>query len=457
MGLFDLFRKSEWTKLKDFPPSVLQDIAYIVAFDSLIKFSVSDGIRKLEEQKVVFSSSLYSSLFKAISDENMNHELHLALLSTGVGKEFSEISWNHLPSFRVVGFLGILAMCEYRNSEQLIAQSDLTKSGYSARSDEARSQILVLAAKQGGVENLDLARNFDSDVFLDFWLNIRKTIFADIQLIVAAEKPGLTIFVKKAFENLSPSRKEIILLFANTLSKNKIIPQQVQEVRKIPPASYNLADSQKESPFKYIPYPKLVYAMQDISKKIDKFISNMSIKEYELRRIIGAKNGATNAMINNIIELDINIASYCLITSAVLSKEPSFIGCGVWKKLTEVFENKNRSLIFTAAQALTSGVIGDVHANRSADASEKASLALNLIRDIRKSPNNFVASQGSDISRLSALLGGTLVLKHVLNHPRFGIVLGRFLIESLNSLSPILDEMKSGELLTWDQQKKLSV
>jgi hypothetical protein len=457
MGLFDLFRKSEWRKLKSFPLSVQQDISYLVTFDSLIKVAVSGGIRRLEEQQAVCSSSSYSRLCKALSDENMNHELHLALLSTGIGKEFSEISWSHLPPFRVVGFLGILAMCEYRNSEQLIAQSDLTNSGYSTRPDEARSQLLVFAAKQGGVENLEEARSFDSDIFLDFWLNIRKTIFADIQLNVAAEKTGLSLAIKERFENLSPSRKEIILILANTLSKNNNDLQPNQAERNISPASYNLSDNQRESPFKYVPYPKLVYAMQDISAKFDHFITNISIKEYELRRIIGARNDTANVLIKKIIELDVNTAAYCIVTAAVTMQEPDFAGCGVWKKLTESFENKNKSLIFVAAQALTSGMIGETHANRSADVSEKASLALNLIRDIRKSPKNYVMAKGNEMSRLSVLLAGTLVLKHVLNHPRFGIILGRFLIESLNSLNPILDEIKSGELLTWDQQKKLSV
>ena len=46
MGLFDLFRKSEWRKLHAYPPGVQQDIAYLVSLDSFIETAIASAIRQ---------------------------------------------------------------------------------------------------------------------------------------------------------------------------------------------------------------------------------------------------------------------------------------------------------------------------------------------------------------------------------------------------------------------------
>jgi hypothetical protein len=455
MGLFDLFQNSEWKKLKTFPATVQQDIAYLIALDSLVKAAVANRVGQLQEQKPVGSSGIRARFCKSLSEEDLIHEIQLAALSTGIGKEFSAVHWNFLPPFRAVSILGILAMCEYRNAEQLSTENDLKHSGYSAYPDEARTQLLVLVANKESVDELDQVRVFDAELFRDFWLNLRKTIFVDLQLNVASEPPGLSLTTKERFEKLSAPRKEILLLFAESLSKKKPNLEPKQGQPKSAPTPFNLAQSQKEHPFKYVPYPKLIHVMRELPPRIEHFFRQLSIDDYELRRIIGAKRDATTALLTELISLDADTAAYCIIVAAVTTRERGFAGCGVWKKLTEAVESKNRARFCVAAQAMATGIIGDAQNDLADSDSKIASLALNLAQEMRRSPGNYLNASGDDVSRLSNLLAGTMVLKHVLNHPRFGKTFSTFNIELFNSLDPILEEIKSGELLTWDQQEKL--
>jgi hypothetical protein len=457
MGLSDLFRKSEWKELKAFPTAVQQEIAYLLAFDSLVKAVVANGVRRLRAQNPVGSSGIRARFCESLSEDNLIHEIQLAALSTGVGKELSAVHWSFLPPFRPVSILGILAMCEYRNAEQLSIENDLKHSGYSAYPDEARTQLLVLVANKEGIDDLDQVRAFDIEVFRDFWIDLRRTIFIDLQLNVASEPPGLSLTTKERFEKLSAPRKEILLLFAESLSKKKPNSEPKQVQPKSAPAPFNLAHNQKEHPFKYVPYPKLIHVMRDLSPRIEQFFRQLSIDDYELRRLIGAKRDATNELLTELIRLDADTAGYCIVVAAVTTRERDFSGCGVWKKLTEAVESKNMVRFGVAAQAMATGIIGDAQSDLDASDSKRTSLALNLVQEIRRSPQNYLKASGDDVSRLSSLLAGTMVLKHVLNHPRFGTTLSKYLIESINSLDPILEEIKSGELLTWDQQEKLDI
>lgn len=455
MGLFDLFQKSDWKKLNAFPVPIQLDIGNLIALDAIIKAVVANGARRLLEQCAPNSPAVYLRMCKALSEQQLTHELQLAVLSTGVGKEFSTIPWSHLPPANAVSFLGILAMCEYRNSEQLIIENELRHSGYSIDPDDARTQLLILMANQASIEDLDPVRDFDSDLFHDFWLELRKTIFANIELSITPDRSGLSTTTKERFGLLSTPRKQILLLLADSLSKKKKNAETKPEPPKSASAPFNLEQSQKDHPFKYVPYHKLVRVMQGLPPKFERYLKSLSIEEYELRRIVGATNDAPGRLIQSLIEMDSNTAAYCIVAAAVMLREPGFAGCGVWKKLTEAFETQNKGNYFSAAQAMTTGSLGESNADANADTSKIASLALNLMQEIRKSPGKFTKSNGDDMSRLSALLAGTLVFKHILNSPRFGKPFAVFLIDSINSIGPVLDEIESGELLTWDQQEKL--
>ena len=449
MGLSDLFRKSEWKNLQKFPAGVQHDIASLISLDSLVKTAVANGISLGQEPFGRAKTDLRARLCQRLGEPETAHEIQLAVLSTGVGKEFASIRWNFLPAFRGVSILGILAMCEYRNAEQLIVENDIKHSGYSADPDEARTQLLVLLARKERIEDLDQLRVFDHEVFRDFWLDLRKTIFVDLQLNVQSEPPGLSLTVKERFERLSSPRKQILLLLADSLFK---------KVQKAEPAPFNLKQNQREHPFKYVPYTKLIYVMHGLAPRVEHFVSQLPIDDYELRRIVGASRDAPKLLLAELLTLDADTAAYCMVVASVMKDEPDFASCGVWKKLTEAFERKNMKLFGVAAQARVTGMIGDTLGDAEAvDFSKSASLALNMVQDIRHSARNYLKSTGDGNSRISVLLAGTMVLKHVLNHPRFGKTLAKFIIESFASLEPVLGEIKFGELITWAEQEKLTI
>lgn len=457
MSIFDLFRKSEWNKLQTFTEGVQRDVGNLIALDSMSKAAVSEQVSRLQEAPANQSIGTYSDLVGALSEQRIMQEIRLAILSTGVGKEFTALTWNCLPPARAVGFLGILAMCEYRNSEQLTVQNDLKHSGYSAHPDEARTQLIVLLANHLSISELNRVRQFDNDVFRKFWLALRKTLFIDIQLASIGERSGLPLGTKERFAGLSAPRKQIVLLFAEALAKNEPNGRENAATPKKPAAKFDLARSQAEHPFKYVPYTKLIYQMQALSREIALNFSSLEIQESELTRMIGAEGSIPSTTVAKLVELDSDIAAYCMTVAAVMSHETTFVGCGVWKKLTEFFEAGNQGRMAVAALTKISRLPQRSDTDLAALQKRAASLALTMQQEIRQSATNYRQAGRNDKLRLEALLAGTQVLKHVLKNPRYGRALEKHLRALFVALDPKLVEIKSGELLIWDQQKLLVV
>lgn len=455
MDLFDLFQKSEWRKLQAYPRGVQQDIAYLVSLDSLIKTAVASAISQTCTTEKAGLSSAAEAFCTALAGKSLASELHLGVLATGVGKEFAKLKWAYLPPARAVSVLGILAMCEFRNSEQLIVQNDLKYSGYSNDPDEARAQYLVLVAQTADVGDLDEVKTFEDMVFLDSWSNLRKTVFQDIQLNVNSESPGLSAAIKDRFERLSQPRQETLLLLADSLSKQKPNSETAPSAPPKAAAPFNLEQSKKDHPFWYVPFPKLVTTMDKVSPHVLHFFKTLSIDDYELRRVAGAKDFVPSVVLHGLAVFDADILAYCIVVAAVMKAEPDFVRCGVWKKITQTFEKRNMAQFHLAAQAQVNGMLGDAKINLEIDDPKKSSLGLNLMQEIRKAPINYTKAPGDQQANLHLLLAGTLILRHVLNHPRYGSALSAFVIDRLASLEPVLEEFKNGELLAWDQQKEL--
>ena len=88
-------------------------------------------------------------------------------------------------------------------------------------------------------------------------------------------------------------------------------------------------------------------------------------------------------------------------------------------------------------------------------------MATKLFGDLNPQPTltylaNYIKAGGDEQARVQVLLAGTMIFRHVLNHPRYGKSLLPYVIKSFAALAPILDEIKNGELLTWSEQEKLS-
>jgi hypothetical protein len=222
----------------------------------------------------------------------------------------------------------MILACESRNNERLLVQDAQKFFGYSGDPDEARTQLLVLMANHIDVDELDHIRVFDSEVFRDFWVKLRKTVFVDMQFNVVSGQPGLSPAIKKRFAELSNPRKEFVLRLAESLSKK----ESNAEAPEVTSKPFSLAQHQKEHPFLFVPYPKLINVMRGVIPRVLNFFKQLSIDEYELRRIIGAKSDVS---LSELFELDAETAAYCIVVAAVMSRDPKFANCGVFKKLAE--------------------------------------------------------------------------------------------------------------------------
>ena len=143
---------------------------------------------------------------------------------------------------------------------------------------------------------------------------------------------------------------------------------------------FDLAQKQKEQPFLFVPFPKLINVMRGvILPRVLNFLKQLPIDEYEFRRIIGAKSGVS---LSELFDLDAETAAYCIVVAAVARRETDFVGCGVWQKLIEVYQNKNRMKLAAVAQAMASGKIGHEQVTLESNDPKRASLLLNLIQKI---------------------------------------------------------------------------
>lgn len=459
MSLFDLFRKSEWSKLIAFPQAVQQDIACILAFEFHIRATITNSIAQDFGRDLSSMSNEQRKLTQSIkSNQNFIRELYLAVLTTGVGKIFPSVTLQYLPPEKLVHVLGILTMCEYRNSEQKIVQNDLQYSGYSIEQDEARVQYLVMIADALKIVNLDEIKRFDNDYFFDFWSKLRGLVYIECQNSVATDLAAFSETLKPRFNSLSNSRKETLVILADSLShKQQKSLAKISEPAK-PIAPFDPEVHKKEHPFLYVPYPKLVRLMDEVSVTLLTNYKNLPIDEYELRRLIEAKDSVPTSLLSSMTKFDSEVLAYAIVVASIVPNEEKFVGAGVWKRITEVLEKRNLTQFQRIAEAQCNGMLGDAKIDIENTDPQNLSLGLNLLMVCRKAPSEYVNSSLARRSEnLPVLFSGTVIFRHVLNHPKYGKLLASSVKAIFQSIAPKLDEMTKGELLNAEQQKQLTL
>lgn len=461
MSLFNLFKKSEWSKLKEFDPNVQQDIAYLIALDALVKYGVRNAVDKFVESINSTNDETKKALCSQLVKQDFVNELELALLSTGVGKVFPEIGWNKVGRETVVKLLGILVMCQFRNHEQLTVENDITKSGFSYISNEARAQFLILLSNAARVEDAGAIKLFDIEHFKEFWLELKKLVFVSLQKNVAAEARGLTSVVRERFETLSKPRQETLLLLAGSLTKKSNNSATARPQNNTPSATPSPAapfDAEKhklEHPYLYIPHPKVSRLIADLNKKALNDFKSLGVDEYELRRVADLKNEIPSAMLGMIIFFDLAVLSYCATVAVIQSKEPKFVGCGVWKAVTEKFQKEN-ILQFSLMAGFKSNGMLDVGAITPGGHAANPAAGLDLVNLIRGSAREFLQSGADSVSRLKVLTKGTVAICGLLSHPKYSASVVKFVDLLFIEIEQVTTELSKGELLAWDKQKELT-
>lgn len=460
MNLLNLFKKSDWTKLKSHSVGVQEDISCLIAFDFLIKSSLSNNTRRFLDSFTRHDEDEFRLLHESLAKKELIAELLLAVLSTGVGKVFNEIKWNKVVPDTTVKLLGILSMCEFRNNEQLTTDNDIKKSGYSFVSNEARSQFLVLLANDAGIKNLESLKQFDSKFFSSYWLETRNFIFNQLQHNICAETKGFTSVVRERFDKLSKARKETLLILADSLERNKSVSEQKVEAANInvepqkPSAPFNAELHKLEHPYLYVPHTKISKLMNDCTLEILDEFNEMTVNTYEFRRLSGLKDDVPDLMLNMILMFDATVLSYCTLVSVIQSQEPQFVGSGVWKVLTEKFKLINITQFAFMAGFKKNGMVSPEALNPTLP-KDGVSSGLDLFILIRKSPNNFLKNSGEDSEKLRVLLQGTIAFGNMLNHPTYSKTLTALIESKFKKIKNVTEQFSKEELLSWDQQKDL--
>ena len=449
MSLFNLFKKSEWSKLKKFDRSVQQDIAFLIALDSLIKYGIRNAVDKFTESFNTTSDKTNKALCSQLVKQEFVNELELALLSTGVGKVFPEISWNKVQPENVVYYLGSLAMNEFRGDEDgagVVDDIDITKSGFSYSSNEARAQFLILLSNAAGVKDTGAIKLFDIEHFNEFWFELKNLVFVSLQKNVAAEARGLTSVVRERFDMLPKSCQEGLLIIAAALDSSQD-KKTKNSVNKITEAPFDAEKYKLEHPYLVIPYPKIINMSKEIFKKaLDDFI-DLGFDEYEHRRVAGLKDEVPREFFFMAHCFDLQVLIYCAIVAVILNKEPKFIGGSiVWKATTEEFEKTNSMLFGLMAGFKLNGMI-NTSAISPDDKNFDSGPTFDLMTLIRGSAKEFLKSRGDSISRLKVLTRGTVAFSGLLSHPKYSTSLLEFTNLILEKIDQETTELTKGELI----------
>ena len=461
MNLLNLFKKSEWSKLSKFDSGVQQDIAYLIACDSLFAAAIKDSLRKLIENVASDGNTIFKNFANALNQRECVQELEIALLSTGVGKRFDGIRWSKVSPETVVKLVGILVMGNFRNGDQLSAENDIQKSGYYYASNEARSQFLIFLANHTNTIDLNMVRKFDEEYFSKYWIDTRVFLFEQLQLNISAEPAGLTAVVKDRFEKLSANRKSALLILAESLKNKKVDANKKSnttsnnvEAPPKPVAPFDPEQHKIDHPYCYIPHTKVSKLMLDCFKLVMDEFKDIGVSNYDFRRLSGIKDDVPDVMLNMVPLFDASVLAYCVLVAVAQNKESKFVGCGVWKEVTKTFEKDNMLQFGLMSGFKKNGSVNlaaiDPTVPRNSD-----NTGLDLLSLIRKSPNEFLKSNEDVVIRVKLLLQGTVVFGNMLSHPIYSKPLSSIIDSVFKKVTTNLDELSKGELLSWDKQKDL--
>ena len=468
MNIFGLFQNSEspdWVRFKAFSPAVQQDVASLLTLHSLARYSIPKELQKADgDTQISHDSDSARHASRMFSESLKTHkelagELQLCLLATCVGKVFGAIKWNLLPPERAIECLGLLAMCEYRNLDQLEGDVDLKQSGYSSDPDEARTQYIVLAANTAGVTTFSAINNYLDEVFLGRWNLLRNDLLVTNPSQIGINSSTLSEYTKGLLLGLSPARRDLLLGIGESLAKKEAAktpakPANIDPVKAAAP--FDAAKYRSEHPLLFVPFPKLISIMEQAASDIRAAYIKLQIDEYELHRLVSAKERLPNAMIGRLLTADTRVLAYAILVAVAGDKDEKFIGCGVWKKVTESSENKGRGDFQLMAEMQANGILGGAKSSIEPTRERDFTLSVNHAQLCRRAPSNYLKIPLSHRhEHLNLLYAGTTILRHVLNHPEHGKALASMTIALYRGIDHLVVELTKGELLNWDQQKDL--
>lgn len=449
-SIFGLFESPDWRRFKSLPEPVQHDIRSLLLLNLFAKSSISEEIQKLCAGEAM-AGHTERMRNPSTACALLTGELYICLLSTAVGKELKTVPWNSLAAERAIECLGLLAMCEFRNEERIDGDLDLQSSGYSADPGEARTQFLVVSANTLGSTSVDrMIRALDGP-FLECWLKLRNDIL-DANPRRVAESPSIGVKeIKALFEDVSTARRQLLLTLGEALAKKREskdkAAEAVQDNRPFDSETFK-----REHPLLFVPFKSLVEMMDQVAGVIGDGTRTLAITEYEVRRLAAIKETLPTSAIRRVLDADSRALAYALVVAAVGAKEERFAGSGVWKKLTESFEKQGRGDFQAMAEIRAGGTV--LEAGMSRD----FTLAVNQMQLCRRAGGEFLkAARSQRQAHVDRLFVGTTILRHVLNHPKYGPPLASMTFRLFQSLDRPVDALTRAELLEWDQQKDIPI
>lgn len=344
-----------------------------------------------------------------------------------------------------------LADCNHRLNRSL--PDTLEGSPYSEDPDEARTQVLVKWADILGITRSDFVMNANMGWFLEQWTSMTTSMIAGF--LTGFGRVPVKTALKKA-------RSEAVSLPAYQISKARYmiqtvakasLPATLPKAPDLPGASqstkgteFDPVKSMSEHPFLYVPYSKVIALMQTLAPQVKELISTIVIDDFDLRRFMGVRESLSTAYLDGLRSVDSLTLAYCIVVVAIARKEPKFVHCGVWKKLSEAYRHDLIRIPLISIILIAPTLPGSEDGN---------SQILNVITQVQRAASIYFERSHTERAGFAPLVSGTFLLKHVMNHPTYSTILNRIISGVLEGMEPNLDEMAAGELIPWPEQQKM--
>jgi len=436
MALFDRWLNPDWHRIASFSLEIQHDVGVCVrVFDALAEVLRRDVVTCFASDIGSFGGPIAAQK----AHTGVLQVVGTAFLSSCQGRSVKSVELRRLAPGRLMDFIGFL----WVNPTDGAPLSTIAEAGYSNQPYEACTQMLVEIATLLRTGDFYFTRDFRRNV-ISSWQKAARTIFS---MRIHREEDEAT--VKRSLQEMPPHRRRLFIMLAESLATKtnpKTAPAPASTQKPFDPVEY-----QKQHPLLFVPFPAIVALQRAVAADALASVSSLSISGYDLRRVSSAPADSDLAKLWKIVEVDASMYGYAAVAAAAARRESKFTGCGVWKKLTEIFERDALRGLALSAESLQDGTLGATDPNRQS-ARENPRMVVDLMSRVRRVPNAYLQEKPENPL---ALLGATAILKNIAHAPAWQPHVLAMVRRHLGFLDAEITKLSAGKLIVWEEQERL--
>jgi hypothetical protein len=446
----------DWRKFKRFPVAVQIDVFALARLHAELQATVVSRVSRSLEERGTGGGSEFGPAAVAMrqlefirNSGAIRGELHLSVLSTIVGNEFTPIEWRSFHAHQSVGILGAIAIRQFRKQTAKLYGLEIQEVGYAAIAIEAEAQFLSVAASQGGFSDWRADGRLVACAVRSVWRDVRTALLEQSARQVACAMPASANELRAWLRSVPPELKGDLLDLAGELANHNpslvLATPEAQKPALPPDPTVRLAQLKRDHPVVFIPIPAFERLQLESERHCREAIASVPLSNYEVQRLTGIPSSAVSAVFDAALVYDSKCLANAMIIAAAKLVDPQFhmIG-GTSRGLLKIHDHN--SLPIGVQLVRISSELG------CTNVASQARL-MQLWERHWKSAQLYIDAPRSDrAARLQGLLHGSIMLGSLARFPRLEPVLVGAVEGKMGSLVAAIGELSKGELWDFDQQ-----